>query len=65
MQMRVEGIAGIRPRCESEQGEQGCEMCKAHEICETSEWGCVSNIKRGRSMGSASADLTSPRGFEF
>ena len=47
----------VGPRCESEQGEQGCETRGARETRETSE--CVRVIpKRGSCTGSARADLT-------
>ena len=57
MRARAEGITVIGPRCESEQGEQGCETRGACETRETSE-GRASDTKKGSCTGSARADLT-------
>ena len=57
MRARAEGITVIGPRCESEQGEQGCETRGACETRETSE-GRASDTKKGSCTGSTRADLT-------
>jgi hypothetical protein len=42
----AEGVAAIRPRCESGRSEQGCETRRARETHETSERGCARDTKK-------------------